>query len=726
VTWELEKTVDPASHIGFAGEEAGSSTWTVKATKTEVSDNYKVVGTISVYNPAAIPQTFTVEDYLDDGSKATVDCPSLTVEAKATVNCTYTADATAKATENTVKVTAPGNSPQFAYKDFTFVENLIGYDSGNLIDKRFDFEKEISGTTTKTFPESFNCPSDPKLYEGDGLYSFKEENEATLNGNIGLKDSAEVNVTCYAPVVSKTANASYKETWTWTLEKSVDETLNSGYPGDKLDWVWKVTVGESFEDSDWKVTGMIYIMNPAPMPMKVALSDKLDDGTVASIEVCETPSKEDVFLGTVTVDPESTAVCYYTAEPLGKTAKINTATAELNSIKFSGEAAVDFKKTVINGTAKVTDTMIKLDESLIAGDGGKREWTKLYDHTCSTLKSAYGEDGTYSEKIDNTAYLTSDLQKLDSKATTEYICKAGFVDLLKHTNGMVDPTKDWKFELYLGPDGFGTTPIGTSSTLGDADGILDFGGPALRPDTTYTICELGVPAGYTTFWQINGSTVIPYNPNADDPTPEVLGNYCVDFIPTVVGETVHFYVDNQEGGGDPRTPGYWKNWNTCTGGGQAATADANGGWEDGFWLLDDVLNPAIGGGIIWDDILSDSFPTFPINSCELAVSILNTKDFSSGKVLASDPGYNLAKHLLAAQLNFGAGACKPAFNVLGDMDIDEVALAAETLLDKYDFDAVGEGISKKKKEDAALALQLATILDQYNNDMYCGSTYVGP
>jgi hypothetical protein len=27
--------------------------------------------------------------------------------------------------------------------------------------------------------------------------------------------------------------------------------------------------------------------------------------------------------------------------------------------------------------------------------------------------------------------------------------------------------------------------------------------------------------------------------------------------------------------------------------------------------------------------------------------------------MASDPGYKLAKHLLAAQLNFGAGACKP-------------------------------------------------------------------
>ena len=47
VTWELEKTVKPDSHTGNAGEDAGSSTWTVVVDKTEVSDNYAVTGSIS-------------------------------------------------------------------------------------------------------------------------------------------------------------------------------------------------------------------------------------------------------------------------------------------------------------------------------------------------------------------------------------------------------------------------------------------------------------------------------------------------------------------------------------------------------------------------------------------------------------------------------------------------------------------------------------------------------
>ncbi len=75
-----------------------------------------------------------------------------------------------------------------------------------------------------------------------------------------------------------------------------------------------------------------------------------------------------------------------------------------------------------------------------------------------------------------------------------------------------------------------------------------------------------------------------------------------------------------------------------------------------------MLNPSIGGGIVWDDILSDSF-LVNITSCEQAVEILDQRvvaingKVGDGKKLASDAARTLAMHLLAAQLNFGAGAC---------------------------------------------------------------------
>lgn len=177
-------------------------------------------------------------------------------------------------------------------------------------------------------------------------------------------------------------------------------------------------------------------------------------------------------------------------------------------------------------------------------------------------------------------------------------------------------------------------------------------------------------------------------------------------IPIPAGGMVFFQVDNTYPGGEPRTPGYW---NDCTRGGQADTAEQNGGWQERYWLLEDVLDPNIGGGIVWDDILTDDL-VFNVTTCEQAVSILDRRDIDSGKKRGSDAAYNLAMHLLAAQMNFAAGAetCQEAQNA---------ALEVEELLDKHDF--IGEGSYLRKHPDSAIALELAETLDQYNNGELC-------
>ena len=730
-TWEITKDYD-GEYWKFIGDSATSHGYEVTVDQTIDESDFAVDGTITVKNPnPKAAMTVSLTDSVD-GVPATLDCGgTLEVPAGGSATCDYSADLETK-TDGTNTATATFNSIGFDAKaDYTFGDptTIVGYPAINVTDTNGE-AWTASGDDSWKYNNDFACSTNPADYT-DGFYSYDHVNTATIT-ETEQSDDATVTVNCYAPVVTKNAKASYDETWTWTLKKSVDQTDQSGFPGDVLDWTWTVTVDEFFAEDNFVVSGGITVKNPSGSPgnMTVDLADELDDTTIATVDC-------GAGVTSVTVAPGATETCSYSASPTGLTATLNTATGTFNSINVIATADVTFVKNVVNGTATVDDDQESdFPVNLVAGDLGTRKWTETQNDTCSTDWADYGEDGTYSETLTNDATLTSDDQNLKAGADTSYTCEAGAVDVAKLTDGLVNPDKDWRFALYVGPDGFGGTQVGnTSSTLDDADGVLDFGLPALRPDTTYTVCELEVMAGWSSFWQVdvdgddNFVTVNPYNPNAE--ASEDLGNRCVDFgfettMPVTVGTTIRFKVDNTYPGGDPRTPGYWKNWNSCTGGGQADTAYANGGWEDGYWLLDDVINGVVGDGIVWDDILTDDAMEFPINSCELAVDILDKREVKDhdivgdGKKKASDPLINLATHLLAAQLNFGAGACTDTVDSALGRSIHDVALDAEELLDEFNF--VGEAGAMGKKDPLKdLAYSLAYDLDEYNNGEYCGT-----
>jgi hypothetical protein len=223
ITWDLTKTVDPASHSGEAGDSFDSK-WTVTATKNEQLGNYLVEGNITIKNPNGFPVDFSVTDELDDTTVSDdVDCSSDagnqdsgTVPAKdalgdGSATCTYSASPPNKsATSNTADVTSntAGVLGTKAEAAITWNENVKGDDEVTLADLRFDgFPKEISSSTTEIIPETFDCSSDPSEYK-DGKLSYTEKNTATLTGeNTNLSKDAEVKVDCVLPAltVSKTA-----------------------------------------------------------------------------------------------------------------------------------------------------------------------------------------------------------------------------------------------------------------------------------------------------------------------------------------------------------------------------------------------------------------------------------------------------------------------------------------------------------------------------------------
>ena len=269
--------------------------------------------------------------------------------------------------------------------------------------------------------------------------------------------------------------------------------------------------------------------------------------------------------------------------------------------------------------------------------------------------------------------------------------KKGKVTVKKTTDGVVNPSRDIKFTLT----GSGLPSGGvTLTTYGDQDGVLDFG-YALVPGSQYTVCENPVPAGFTSFWKLDGTIVSPYNPNATDNPPQDLGVRCFNFSASA-GQTRAFDIDNSHPGGEPRTIGYWKNWNKCTGGNQATTAAKNGGAAAGFFIVEDLLPQTIGN--------------FPVTTCQQAVKVLSKQD-QSGTNKASDAAYALAAQLLATKFDLAAGAktCTA---------VQDAVVSSQNLLVSINFTGSGSYLTKSSTNQTS-ALNLAATLDKYNNGKLC-------
>jgi hypothetical protein len=282
--------------------------------------------------------------------------------------------------------------------------------------------------------------------------------------------------------------------------------------------------------------------------------------------------------------------------------------------------------------------------------------------------------------------------------------------------------------------------------LNKANGTLNFGNYNLNPAKTYTFCETNAPAGWASLWTYNGLPISPYNPDrfptSGFPNGQDLGNRCFDFgagtsyaIPE--GGTITFQVDNRFPGGEPRTIGFWKNWNTCTGGQQQYTATKNAGYigsptdpaaslarvAAGYFLLDDVLNPPgikIGNFQIPAATATASRTingkTVTKTGCQIAVDLLGKSNWFTNKNMASDAAYGLAAQLIAAKANLTAGAktCSA---------LTTAVTAADNLLAGLNFDGTGDYLGSKVKGSLLTtrsnAISLADTLDKYNNGLLC-------
>jgi uncharacterized repeat protein (TIGR01451 family) len=287
----------------------------------------------------------------------------------------------------------------------------------------------------------------------------------------------------------------------------------------------------------------------------------------------------------------------------------------------------------------------------------------------------------------------------------------GNANVVKTVNGAAPTgTQAFTFQLRQGasPTQSGNT-LETLAANAANGGVLNFT-TNLVPGQTYQMCEIVMPGWLTSLGTFVPDSFIPpdgvaVNPNVDN---SIL---CANFAPTS-GSTTTFTVDNTPPpGGRALTIGFWKNWASC--------ANSKGGQKP---VLDQTLAAAEPTGIVVS-ATSGSYPAFGATfylvlhdtnpnpdvatDCLKAVRLLNKSTTDTGKKMASDPAFNLAAQLVAAELNYTAGAGKtPAATTA----INQAVL----LLGKYKFD--GKTHTAISAADAATMNNLATILDNYNNN----------
>jgi hypothetical protein len=186
-----------------------------------------------------------------------------------------------------------------------------------------------------------------------------------------------------------------------------------------------------------------------------------------------------------------------------------------------------------------------------------------------------------------------------------------------------------------------------------------------------------------------------YNPSGDNST--LCSNFSV-----APAQSKTIAVDNRPPpGGLARTIGFWKNSASC--------ASSSGNQKP---VLDQTLAAAEPAGITIGALTLHGSTSTPNTApdCLKAVRILSKSTVDTGKKMSSDPAFNLAAQLLAANLNVKAGAltCPSAISAIND---------AQALLAAVHFNGITH--SKLSAGQVSQANNLAATLDSYNNSLLC-------
>jgi hypothetical protein len=369
--WDIEKTVTPAKWDLFKGD-TGTSRYTVSVTKEMVDEDSRLYGDFSVTNISTTVIAYNVnvdlQVYADGvampGKAASFPLGDLAIGASAGDDFEFEFPFAA-GVEYTVKmdVTLNNGGP---YDDSASVSPTIdidGFDEVTVVDSYAGNLGTFNASGSTSYDRTFDCaPQEEDEYteDMDGFWRYHNTAEIVETGD---SDDASVDVYCYELEVTKDADTDYTRTYEWTIEKVGDQDELTLSEGQQFQVNYTVTVDATYEDSDWAVSGKIWVYNPAPMAAIInSVTDVVSPTIAANVTGATFP---------YTLAAGGTLELSYSAALPDATSRTNTATAVQQNYDYDWEeAATASGTTSYSGTADVIfgDPTEEIDECIDVTD----------------------------------------------------------------------------------------------------------------------------------------------------------------------------------------------------------------------------------------------------------------------------------------------------------------------------------------------------------------------
>ena len=321
--WTLDKSVDHELWPLYTGDTA-SPEFTLTPGVECTDGAFDVAGTITIHNPAPMAATLIgVTDVISHFGSVTPDCGvtfPYDLAAGADLICSYETtlpDADTEVNEATVAMSGKSYSTE-AVVEFddptTTVHGCVILDDTNWGDGEEIKLCYDDVLTPISYAVDFTCDDDVGQHDNTA-------NLVDADTFVELaSDDASVTVTCnVAAGAEKDATTSFTRTYTWDIDKVGDQTALELSPGQTFNVNYDVTVTTTPVDSDWAVAGTITITS--------SLTDR--DLTITSVTDMVDGIAAVVDCGTafpITIAAGGTLECDYSADLLGTTQLVNTAT----------------------------------------------------------------------------------------------------------------------------------------------------------------------------------------------------------------------------------------------------------------------------------------------------------------------------------------------------------------------------------------------------------------